>query len=50
MARISGIDLPKDKRVETALAYIYGIGPTLSKKIVAEVTIQIPAGKAAPAP
>jgi len=34
MARISGIDLPKEKRIETALNYIYGIGPSLSKKIL----------------
>jgi len=34
MARISGIDLPKEKRIETALNYIYGIGPALSKKVL----------------
>ena len=34
MARISGIDLPKEKRIEIALNYIYGIGPSLSKKIL----------------
>ena len=34
MARISGIDLPRNKKVEFALSYIYGIGPTLSKKIL----------------
>ena len=34
MARISGIDLPRDKRLETALTYLYGIGPTSAKKIV----------------
>jgi small subunit ribosomal protein S13 len=34
MARISGIDLPKEKRIEVALNYIYGIGPALSKKIL----------------
>ena len=28
MARISGIDLPRDKRIEVALTYIYGIGPS----------------------
>ena len=33
MARISGIDLPKDKRVEIALTYIFGIGNTLAKRI-----------------
>ncbi|ACZ41657.1 ribosomal protein S13 [Thermobaculum terrenum ATCC BAA-798] len=34
MARIAGVDLPRDKRVEVALTYIYGIGPTSSKKIL----------------
>jgi small subunit ribosomal protein S13 len=34
MARIAGIDLPRDKRLETALTYIYGIGPTSARKIV----------------
>ena len=37
MARISGIDLPRDKRIEVALTYIYGIGPTRAKKVL-EVT------------
>ena len=39
MARILGVDLPRDKRVETGLTYIYGIGLTTSKKIVAETGI-----------
>lgn len=34
MARIAGVDLPRDKRVEVALTYIFGIGPTLSKKVL----------------
>ena len=34
MARISGVDLPKDKRVEVGLTYIYGIGRTSATKIV----------------
>lgn len=34
MARIAGIDLPRDKRLETALTYIYGIGPTSAKQIL----------------
>lgn len=34
MARISGIDLPRDKQIETALTYVYGIGPTSAKKIL----------------
>ena len=39
MARISGVDLPRDKRVEIGLTYIYGIGLTTSKKIVTEAGI-----------
>jgi small subunit ribosomal protein S13 len=35
MARIAGIDLPRDKRIEVALTYIYGIGLSSSKKILA---------------
>ena len=35
MARISGIDLPKDKRVEIGLTYIYGIGVASSRKVLA---------------
>jgi len=35
MARIAGVDLPPNKRVEIGLTYIYGIGRTLAKKIVA---------------
>ena len=33
MARISGVDIPREKRLEISLTYIYGIGPTLSKQI-----------------
>lgn len=36
MARIAGIDLPKNKRVEVALTYIYGIGRTTARNIVEE--------------
>lgn len=32
MARIAGVDLPRDKRVEIALRYIYGLGPTTSRE------------------
>ncbi|MGL5922605.1 30S ribosomal protein S13 [Chroococcidiopsis sp.] len=35
MARISGVDLPRDKRIEIGLTYIYGIGLTRSKEILA---------------
>lgn len=39
MARIAGVDLPRDKRVEIGLTYIYGIGPTRSKLILSEAGI-----------
>lgn len=35
MARIAGVDLPNEKRIEAALPYIYGIGPSLARKILA---------------
>ncbi|NLL62661.1 MAG: 30S ribosomal protein S13 [Ruminococcaceae bacterium] len=35
MARISGVDLPRDKRIEVALTYIYGIGAKTAKDIIA---------------
>jgi small subunit ribosomal protein S13 len=39
MARIAGIDLPREKRIEIGLTYIYGIGPTTSKKLLAHAAI-----------
>ena len=39
MARIAGIDLPREKRIEIALTYIYGIGRTSATKILAEAGI-----------
>ncbi len=39
MARISGIDLPKEKRVEIALTYLYGIGLALSKKVLTKAGV-----------
>ncbi len=39
MARIAGVDLPRDKRIEYALPYIYGIGLSSAKKIVAAAGI-----------
>jgi small subunit ribosomal protein S13 len=39
MARIAGVDLPKNKRIEIALTYIYGIGRALSKKILSEANV-----------
>ncbi len=45
MARISGVDLPNNKRIEYALTYIFGIGLKTSRKILAELKID-PATKA----
>ena len=39
MARLVGVDLPRDKRIEIGLTYIYGIGLTTSKKILAETGV-----------
>ena len=39
MARISGIDLPRDKRIEVALTYIYGIGPARAAKVLEKTGI-----------
>lgn len=39
MARIAGVDLPRDKRVVVGLTYIFGIGPSLSKKILSKAGI-----------
>ncbi len=39
MARISGVDLPRDKRVEVGLTYIYGIGPKTANDIIAATGI-----------
>ena len=39
MARIAGVDLPKRKRIEVGLTYIYGIGPTTSKSILNRLSI-----------
>ena len=39
MARLVGVDLPRDKRVEIGVTYIYGIGLTTSKKILAETGV-----------
>ena len=36
MARIAGVDLPREKRVEAALSYIYGLGPSLARRILAK--------------
>ena len=39
MARINGVDLPRDKRVEVGLTYLYGIGQTTATKICAETGV-----------
>ena len=39
MARISGVDLPREKRVEIGLSYIYGIGLSSAKRILAEANV-----------
>ena len=39
MARIAGVDIPRNKRVEIALTYIFGIGPTSAKQIVAKTNV-----------
>ena len=39
MARIAGVDLPNEKRVEVALTYIYGIGRTTARKILAQTGV-----------
>ena len=41
MARIKGVDIPNDKRVEIALTYIYGIGRSLSNKILADAKVDV---------
>lgn len=39
MARIAGVDLPRDKRIEIALTYIFGIGLTTAKKLLAAANV-----------
>ncbi len=41
MARIAGVDLPKNKRAEIGLTYIYGIGPTSAQKILAKANVDV---------
>jgi small subunit ribosomal protein S13 len=40
MARIAGVDIPRHKRIEIALTYIYGIGPAISKRILKDAGIE----------
>jgi small subunit ribosomal protein S13 len=39
VARIAGVDLPRDKRIEIGLTYIYGIGPTRAKQVIAKTGV-----------
>ena len=39
MARIAGVDIPRNKRIEVALTYLYGIGPSTAVKILEEVQV-----------
>lgn len=39
MVRIAGVDLPKEKRIEIGLCYIYGIGPSLSRRVLAQTGV-----------
>jgi small subunit ribosomal protein S13 len=41
MARIAGVDLPREKRIEISLQYIYGIGKTSAKKILERATVPV---------
>ena len=41
MARIKGIDLPSDKRIEISLTYVYGIGKKLSKRILTDAKVDL---------
>ena len=41
MARIAGVDLPRSKRMEVALTYIYGIGRPMAKKILTEAQVDL---------
>jgi small subunit ribosomal protein S13 len=41
LARIAGVDLPRRKRVEVGLTYIYGIGPSISKRILQKLNIDL---------
>ncbi|WP_029911092.1 30S ribosomal protein S13 [Pelobacter seleniigenes] len=43
MARIAGVDLPRNKRIEVAMTYIYGIGRTTSKEILSQAGVDLDA-------
>ena len=46
MARIAGVDLPREKRVEIGLTYVYGIGRVTANKILAEAGVNPEIGRA----
>jgi small subunit ribosomal protein S13 len=39
VARIAGVDLPREKRIEAALTYIYGVGPSLARRILKDTEV-----------
>jgi small subunit ribosomal protein S13 len=39
LARIAGVDIPRDKKVNVALTYIYGVGPTVSQKVLERTNV-----------
>jgi small subunit ribosomal protein S13 len=39
MARIAGVDIPREKRVEVSLRYIYGVGPSVARKVLSEANV-----------
>jgi len=39
MARIAGVDIPRDKRVDVSLRYIYGIGPKIAERVIAQAQV-----------
>ncbi len=41
MARVAGVDIPREKRLEVALTYIYGIGPTRAKEVCAAASVDL---------
>ncbi len=41
MARVAGVDLPRNKRMEIALTYIYGVGRTLARRILAQANVSL---------
>ncbi len=40
MARIAGVDIPREKRIDVSLRYIYGIGPALASRVCAEAKVE----------